>query len=301
MVNQKKLSPEQTGSYLLGVLLAGVRTGIYRLLFNFYVISLGYEEGLITVFITASVMSMAISVLPLSYIVDYAGKRYSLIFSIIGTVMSLLIMILFPSRLLFLMLNMILGTCQALTQVSLGSENSRYMKLMDRFIYYSLPLAFAIFTNYAISYLPNWLGFGRDISDSQIEFIFIGIVALAIFIYADSQYNNQMRTKTPRRVVMRLTVGNTSIPIMVREEEEDEVLPPIQSIADQVNMVLQGMLQQENYEGPDIKIDEDFDQEVIITVEGEGTYSGVEQMPEGEARALVQRATDRWVEMNFKG
>lgn len=295
---KQEMSPEQAGTYLLGVLLAGVRTGIYRILFNFYVISQGYEEGLITVLITASVMATAASVLPLSYIVDYFGKKESLIFSIVGTLISLLTMVLFPSRILFLMMNMILGMCQAMTQVSIGPGETRLMSMLDRIIYYSLPLGFATAVNYVAAYLPQWIDFSRVTNNSQIVLMSIVAGAMMAFLLVDAKYNSHARKKTPKAVYLRLNVGGLSIPLITDEdgEEYDEDYDYIDSIAEQVNFVLQGVLLKEKYDGPAITVTENDDGDLVIAIEGGQEYIGVDTMPEGKTKELLKKATDIWVE-----
>jgi hypothetical protein len=298
---REDLVPEQIGMYLLGVVLVGVRTAIYRILFNYYVLNLGYEEGLITVLITASVMAMAVSVLPLSYIVDFVGRRSSLIFSISGTILTLVVMLLFPSRWVFLLLNMSLGMFQALTQVSLGSDDSRYMKLFDRVVYYSLPLAFSVAMSYVSSYLPEWLGLTLSSMNDQTIVTLVFVTVIGGLVFVENQYNHHTRQTTPRRVIARLNVGSISIPLIVDEGDEfEEEFTPFDSVAEQVNFVLQGILLEDEYSGPEILITENLDGDLVIVVEDEGSYLGVGQMPEGDAKTFVQRATDHWVEQNYK-
>jgi MFS family permease len=295
---KQELSPEQAGSYLLGVLLAGVRTGIYRILFNFYVLSQGYEEGLITILITASVMATTASVLPLSYIVDYFGKKESLIFSIAGTILSLVIMVIFPSRLLFLMMNMILGMCQALTQVSIGPAETRLMTLLDRVLYYSVPLAFATGVNYAVAYLPNWFTVGRGHMSYESELTVIGVIAIILFVFIDGQYNSHAQKRAPKSVYLRLNVGGLSIPLITDEdgEEYQEDHDYIDSIAEQVNFLLQGVLLKEEYDGPAITVVENEVGDLVISIEGVGDYIGVDALPEGKTKEYLKRASDLWVE-----
>lgn len=299
---REDLNPEQAGAYLVGVLLAGLRTGIYRILFNFYVLNQGYEEGLITVLITASVMATAASILPLSYIVDYVGKKPSLIFSIGGTIISVAVMFLFPSRIVFLMLNMMLGMFLALTQVSMGSDDTRYMKLIDRVMYYSLPFAFSAAVNYLISYLPGWLGFISGSSAFDNELILVGIVGVGLFVLLDSKYNQQVRQTTPRRVIARFNVGAISIPLIVENDEGEfpEPFNPFDSIAEQVNFLLQGVLTGAGYDGPPITITENLEGDLTISMGDGKEYLGVDNMPEGREKEWVQRATNLWVEQNLK-
>lgn len=299
---REDFTPEKIGAYLFGALLAGLRAGIYRLLFNFYVLNQGYEESLITVLITASVMATAVSLLPLSYIADYVGRKPSLIFSIAGTILLVIVMFLFPSRMMFLMLNMMLGMFLALTQVSLVSEDARYLKLLDRVLYYSVPFAFSVFSNYFISYLPQWINPQRGASAFQNELILVGVVGIALVIFIDAQFNKHARQTTPSRVIARLDIGDISIPIMVADAygESQEPIDPFESVAEQVNFILQGVLREADYHGPAIDITENLDGDLLVVIGEEKEYLGVEHMPDGEARTFVQRATDLWVEQQLR-
>jgi hypothetical protein len=56
--------------YLLNVILVGAAMGVFRLLFNFYVLSLGYDEALLGNLITASSFSALFAALPMGYLAD---------------------------------------------------------------------------------------------------------------------------------------------------------------------------------------------------------------------------------------
>jgi MFS family permease len=52
--------------------------GIIRLLFNFYVLSLGYDEALLGKLITTSNSTALLLALPMGYIVDIWGRKQAL-------------------------------------------------------------------------------------------------------------------------------------------------------------------------------------------------------------------------------
>ena len=76
--------------YLVSVLLTGATMGGYRLLFNFYVLSLDYDEGLLGNLITTSNMTALLVALPMGYLADLLGRKNSLLLS--GVLMSASIM-----------------------------------------------------------------------------------------------------------------------------------------------------------------------------------------------------------------
>jgi len=56
--------------YLLNAILAGAAFGVYRLLFNFFVLSQGYDEALLGSLITTSSMTALLVALPMGYLAD---------------------------------------------------------------------------------------------------------------------------------------------------------------------------------------------------------------------------------------
>ena len=66
--------------YLLSVVATGAALGVYRLLFNFYVLSLGYNQALLGTLITTSSLTALIAALPMGYLVDILGQKRALIY-----------------------------------------------------------------------------------------------------------------------------------------------------------------------------------------------------------------------------
>lgn len=113
--------------YLVHIILFGAAMGVYRLLFNFYVLSLGYDEALLGSLITTSSITSLVSALPMGYLADILGRKNSLIIgnSLVG--ISIAMMVLFPSIPMFIVMNILLGASQSLSGVTMGPflmENS---------------------------------------------------------------------------------------------------------------------------------------------------------------------------------
>jgi MFS family permease len=147
--------------YLTSVILTGAAMGVYRLLFNFYVLSLGYDEALLGTLITTSSLTALLSALPMGYLVDNIGHKTALI---VGTaVLGLAVggMVLFPSALTFVLMNIVLGLAQSLTGVTMGPflmENSGEKERTYLFSFTSgLQMASAFFGNWIGGYLPTWI------------------------------------------------------------------------------------------------------------------------------------------------
>ncbi len=59
--------------FLINVAITGAAMGVYRLLFNFYVLSLGYDEALLGKLITTSSLSALLAALPMGYLAELPG------------------------------------------------------------------------------------------------------------------------------------------------------------------------------------------------------------------------------------
>ena len=60
--------------YLVSVLATGAAMGVYQLLFNFYVLSLGFDEALLGRLITTNQFTALALALPMGYLVDKVGR-----------------------------------------------------------------------------------------------------------------------------------------------------------------------------------------------------------------------------------
>ncbi len=148
--------------YLTSVILTGAAMGVYRLLFNFYVLSLGYDEALLGTLITTSSLTALLSALPMGYLVDNIGHKNALVIGTAVLGLAVGIMVLFPSALTFVLMNMVMGLAQSLTGVTMGPflmENSGEKERTYLFSFTSgLQMASAFFGNWIGGYLPSWIG-----------------------------------------------------------------------------------------------------------------------------------------------
>lgn len=147
--------------YLTSVILTGAAMGVYRLLFNFYVLSLGYDEALLGTLITTSSLTALLSALPMGYLVDNIGHKTALIMGTAVLALAVGGMVLFPSALTFVLMNIVLGLAQSLTGVTMGPflmENSGEKERTYLFSFTSgLQMASAFFGNWIGGYLPTWI------------------------------------------------------------------------------------------------------------------------------------------------
>lgn len=141
--------------------------GVFRLLFNFYVLSLGYDEALLGRLITVSNLTALLAALPMGYLADLLGRKYALLLS--GALMSLSIMgiVLSPSEGMLYGMNVVSGIGQSLGAVSMAPflmENSGEKERTYLFSFSSgLQMAMASVGNWIGGYLPTWIGNTRGV------------------------------------------------------------------------------------------------------------------------------------------
>lgn len=148
--------------YLLNVVITGAALGVFRLLFNFYVLSLGYDEALLGQFITTNNLTALLAALPIGYLADALGRKRSLILSGAATTISVFIMVIFPELWVFYLMNVVLGLAQSLGAVSMSPflmENSSDEERTYLFAFASgLSTASGFVGNWLGGYLPGWMG-----------------------------------------------------------------------------------------------------------------------------------------------
>jgi MFS family permease len=147
--------------YLLNVIIIGAAMGVFRLLFNFYVLSLGYDEALIGSLVTVSSLAALIMALPMGYLADYLGRKQSLILAGIFMSAALMVMVFWPSAAVFYAMNVFFGISQSLAAVTMAPflmENSGQEERTYLFSFSSgLTMASASVGNWIGGYLPSWV------------------------------------------------------------------------------------------------------------------------------------------------
>lgn len=147
--------------YLVNVMIVGAAMGVFRLLFNFYILSLGYDEALLGTLVTVSSLTALVAALPVGYMADRLGRKISLL--IAGVFMSLAIaaMVLWSSTAILYAMNVVFGLAQSLAYVTMGPflmENSGEEERTYLFSFSSgLQMASASLGNWIGGYLPTWV------------------------------------------------------------------------------------------------------------------------------------------------
>lgn len=154
--------------YLLNVVLTGAAMGVFRLLFNFFVLSQGYDEALLGSLVTASSLTALIAALPMGYLADLLGRKRSLVLSGALVSAAMAIMVLLPSTAVLYAMNIVLGAAQSLAGVTMSPflmENSTERERTYLFSFGAgLQMASASVGNWIGGLLPTWVGDWRGVA-----------------------------------------------------------------------------------------------------------------------------------------
>jgi MFS family permease len=153
--------------YLLHVILAGSAMGVFRLLFNFFALSLGFDEKLLGNLVTTSSVTALIVALPMGYLADMLGRKAALLISAACTSLAIATMVLFPSQGMLLAMNVVFGIAQSLAGVTMSPflmENSGDHERTYLFSFsQGLQMVSASVGNWIGGYLPTWVGSLRSV------------------------------------------------------------------------------------------------------------------------------------------
>ena len=159
--------------YLFSVVVSGISMGIFRLLFNFYALSLGFNEAMLGRLVTTSSLTALLVALPVGYLADLLGRKRSLVIGGLLTSMGILGMVLFPSEGAFYALNVVTGFAQSIMAITMAPflmENSGEQERTYLFSFgHGLQMLSAFVGNWLGGYLPGWLGAWRNVSAIDTE------------------------------------------------------------------------------------------------------------------------------------
>lgn len=169
--------------YLLFTIISGGAFGIFRLLFNFYLLSLGYDEALLGRLLTASSLVALLGALPAGYVSDRLGRKPALLLAATGTTGAVLGMVLWREVTGFYVMNVVMGLGQSLSGVTFGPflmENSGDEERTYLFSFSSgIQMTAAFVGNWLGGSLPGWLGTTAGVSATSTEAYAWSLVVVA--------------------------------------------------------------------------------------------------------------------------
>ena len=148
--------------YLLNVIITGAVMGVFRLIFNFYALSLGFDESVLGNLITTSSFVALIAALPMGYLADTIGRKNSLVLSSALLATAILAMAVWQTETSLYAMNVVSGLAQSLAGVTMSPflmENSDEKERTYLFSFgQGLTMTMASIGNWIGGYLPTWMG-----------------------------------------------------------------------------------------------------------------------------------------------
>lgn len=147
--------------YLLSVVLTGASMGIYNLLFNFYVLSLGHNEAFIGKLVSLNHASIIVMALLSAVLMRTFRRKWVLIGGTVLTAGSVLMMVIVPDQWVILGMSALFGGAQCLINISIapflmensGEEERTYLFSTA----FALQMAAMFGGNWAGGRLPGWM------------------------------------------------------------------------------------------------------------------------------------------------
>jgi len=169
--------------YLLNVILSGVSMGVFRLLFNFYVLSLGFDEALLGRLVTTSSLTSLVAALPAGYLADMLGRKRSLVIGGLLNSLSIVGMVVFPHETGFYIFNGVSGFSQSILAITMAPflmENSGEEERTYLFSFgHGLQMLSAFVGNWLGGYLPGWVGGWQNVSATDAKAYGWAVAAVA--------------------------------------------------------------------------------------------------------------------------
>jgi len=172
--------------YLVNAIIAGAAMGIFRLLFNFYVLSLGFDEKLLGNLVTTSSITALVVALPMGYLADMLGRKAALLLSGVMICLSIGTMVIWPVPGILYAMGILSGAAQSLAGVTMSPflmENSSERERTYLFSFSSgMQMVSASVGAWIGGYLPTWVGELQNVgaTSSQAYSVSILVVAVAL-------------------------------------------------------------------------------------------------------------------------
>ncbi len=170
--------------YLLAISIAGIAFGVYRLIFNFYVLALGYDRAFLGEVLTINSLVTLVAAIPVGYLGDRLGRKVTLLAGGILSAAAVFGMVVWRSAPGLVCMNAFFGLGQSLGAVTLGPflmENSGEEERTYLFAFVSgLQMIAASLGNWLGGWLPGLLGPLRSVGATHPEAYAMAMLAAAV-------------------------------------------------------------------------------------------------------------------------
>lgn len=160
--------------YLFSVAFTGAAMGIYNLLFNFFVLSLGYNEAFLGKLVSLNQMSIVGMALFSGFLIGKMERKWVLVGGLLATAAAVVVMVFWPVRIVILGMSVVFGSAQCLVTIMLAPflmENSGEDERTYLFsAAFALQMGASFIGNWAGGWLPAWLVRGGLAIDSAASY-----------------------------------------------------------------------------------------------------------------------------------
>ncbi len=169
--------------YLANLVITGVAMGVFRLIFNFFVLARGFDETLLGSLVTVNSLTSLIVALPIGYLADTLGRKRSLLLAGALTSASIALMVVVPTVPMLYAANILFGVSQSLAAVTNSPflmENSGESERTYLFSFSSgLQMASQSVGNWVGGMLPGWIAVSRGIDATSVEAYGVALLMMA--------------------------------------------------------------------------------------------------------------------------
>jgi MFS family permease len=162
----KQFSPNAR-LYLASIILTGAALGIFRLLFNFYVLSLNMDASVVGQLTSTNSMSALILAVPMGYLADVLGRKKAFLLGGVAVCLSIAGMVIWPFKGMLFAMSILSGAAQSLSAVTMSPfllENSGTEERTYLFSLASGAQMTASFVGNSIGgNLPTWIAIRQGI------------------------------------------------------------------------------------------------------------------------------------------
>ncbi len=148
--------------YLTGSIMLGIVMGIFQLLFNFYVLSLGYNQEVLGTLVSFRSATSLIGAIPAALLGNKIGKRNAFITGNLLLGLAIAMILLFPGIALFRAMNALIGMAQTLSAVGMGpflmENSSDYERTYLFSVASGINMTAISIGEWVGGYLPTWFG-----------------------------------------------------------------------------------------------------------------------------------------------
>jgi MFS family permease len=172
--------------YLLSAFIRGVQFGIFRLIFNLYIVSLGYRQDFLGLLCALDPLVMLLASLPAGLLSDHIGRKRTMLLSNTGRLLALLGFVFAPGATGLLISSAVLGGAKALLHVSrlpFITENSDEHNRTTLFSAdFALLMLAGFLGNLIGGWLPGWLGTCTGAAAESVTTYRLTVMAMAVLV-----------------------------------------------------------------------------------------------------------------------